>query len=1012
MEAEREHEAVAGRLDLLGACELQAEGHAAPLGMQRHVQVLVYVVLQKQWVSRERLALLFWPDHAHAAAMRNVRKVVHLIGAMPQPLLFEARQDAVRCLLATDVDAFEGALAAGRREEAIASYRGELAPGLEADAEAPYAEWLRAERARLAGRWRAAVLAVAGEAAQASRSGHALAWLERLLAADPLDEDALALALPALRATGRAADAQRLYRAYTDKVAAELGIEPSARLRVLAAEISAGSVTAATAVAAPVPAGVFVGRRLELRRVAELLADESRRALVLHGPGGVGKSRLAREALTAAAPRFADGAHWVPLEDLAGEAQVPARISQAAGLEYRDSADTVATLAQALGSRHLLLVLDNAEHLPGLGAQLARLLAACERLRVVVTSREKPAALAAELLTLDGLDVPDDESLDEAASGAFDATQLFVARARFHQPSFALADHLDAVNRIVRSVQGLPLAIEMAAAWVRLLPPAEIAQELQSSIDVLERDPSAGAPARREHLSVRATLQRSWALLAPKERAVLAALAVFSGGFTREAAQAVADASLPLLAALVDKSLVQADRASGRFDLHPLVAAFAWGQAGDAGRARVARAHMDYYAAWLKEVGPTFRTDAGAFGRRIDAEGGNCRRAWLHAASLRSAGPLYAMAGPLSTWLENVGRYAEGITLASQALGIGAHTQEERRALAAVCKAVATLEYRAGDYEGAERHARQGLSPARLADDSSSVKGCLNLLGLSLWNRNRHAQALPYFEAALKQAQRDGDRYGEAVFSANSALVARDAGDFDKSLRLLRHSLAIARELGNVRSEAISLHNIGNHYRYFGQWDEATRCFNEGLALTEQHGITGIRANFLGNLGLTCVERGALEEGERRLQQTLALQGQGAETVIIVSARLGMAQLHAKRGDLGGAHGWLASAVRLGRVQRDAFNLQEAAIVLAELKAAAGDRAGACAVLRGALQCEGGIAASRHRAQRLLDSLAAAENAAGEAGTESTDPIAALDDVLLAEREPGAGGAASMQREP
>jgi len=752
----------------------------------------------------------------------------------------------------------------------------------------------------------------------------------------------LALALPALRDAGRGAEAQRLYRAYADRIATELGIEPSARLRALAAAVSASAVTPGTV---PVVSDAFIGRRLELRRIAELLDSATSRAVVLHGPGGVGKSRLAHEVLAAAAPRFADGAHWVPLEDVLEEAQVAARISQSAGLQYRDSADAVATLATALGDRHLLLVLDNAEHLPGLGAQLQRLMERCARLRVLVTSRERPAALDAEPLTLVGLEVPDEESQDEEAAAAFDATQLFVERARFHQPRFRLAEHLDAVNRIVRSVQGLPLAIEMAAAWVRLLPPVEIARELQSSIDVLERDPAAGAPARREHVSVRATLQRSWELLAPKERAVLGALGVFRSGFTREAAQAVAGASLPLLASLVDKSLVQADRDSGRFDLHPLVAAFAaeHGEQGD--RAEAVARHAVYFARWIEPIGELIREAPGRFVEALNAELENVRAAWRSAVSRHDAAQLGSMALPLGLYLRDRGRFAEGAALLAEALVLSEAGDGAPAALARVHRMIASLHWQAGRQDSVDAHARKGVRLGKLAGDGATVMSCLCTLGLSLEQRNRSEEARRYYVAALKQAEADGDSHWIAVACNNLGGLALQLGKLDESLAMHRRVLQLREEVGDASGIVQALNNLGNHYRVCRQWVEAAEIMRRGLMLAEKHRHPYHVAYLLVNLGLVEQEQGNGAAAMRCFERVLELEDRGATPWLVVEAKFGLARLAARRADLPAAWDWLTRGMQQVRGVGFEHYQIEAAIVYAEVLGAEGDVQRACGLL-------------------------------------------------------------------
>lgn len=947
------------RVLLLGQPGLLDGPNYEPWPVERRFQMLSYLACAQDWVDRERLAALFWPDHEAQAARRNVRKVIHRALEVPWLNTLESRGPLVRWQVDTDLAELTGAVRQSNHARVTELYRGTLLEGFERGASAPYLAWLQSERLRWMQARRQAAMALI-DAEPASR----LRLAQSLLDDDPLDEDALLAAVDAQRALGTPAAADELIRRYSARLAADAGVEPSARVRALAAASKPQPVPQ------PVMAERFVGRRLEMAQTCETLRGSAPRALVLHGPGGIGKSRLAREALAALAPEFGAGAFWVDLEDLSDIAQVPARIVRSLALQWQEQGDAMAHIARQIGQRHQLLVFDNAEHLPPLGAQLAALIAACPQVRLLLTSRDLPTGLDAAVLEVSGLDIPDDQSLDLEAASTFDAVRLFAERATFQQPGFELTDHIESVTEIVAAVQGLPLAIEMAAAWVRLLPPLEIARELRSSLDLLQRDAAASA-VRPRHASMRAVIERSWALLAPSERVAMMQLSVFVGGCTRESVREVVDLSLPLLASLVDKCLVQAHPEPGRFSLHPLIAAYAREQlAQDPARQAAAfDRHRAHFAAWLQRLNATARTSAGKFMQQVDAEYPNCRQAWEQAVAGRAAADVAAMAGALANYLENGGRYREGVALLGSALELDERRPENARALAQSCRALATLEYRANDHDQVELHARRGVRLARRCGDAPALLACLNLLGLSHWVRDQYTQALPYFEAALKQASGIGDRYGVAVFSGNIGLVAREAGQFDKSLTLLQAALAAHRELGNTRGVAISLNNIGNHHRLFGQWELARQCFNEGLARLDKDGIAGLRSALIVNLGLVELACGELAIAERHLRAALALAEHGAEDYLVNSARQGMARLSIRRAEHAQAHRWLADALRDASASGGTFRGSAALVVLAELRAAQGFGEQARELLAGVLGDARSAASVRVEAGRVLDSL-------------------------------------------
>ncbi|MCW5609461.1 MAG: tetratricopeptide repeat protein [Rubrivivax sp.] len=992
------------RLRLLGAVGLECGDRVDELPVERALQLLVVLACAGDWVERDRLAHLFWPDHEPDAARRNVRKQLHRLRQWRWGSGLQASATRVRWAGDSDLAAFDAAVAAQDAALALRLYRGELAPRFEVGAAPGFAQWLLAERERRARSHQALVLR---QIAATPAADQRLALAQPLNERDPLDEELALACAQAWLDLGRHADAAAVLHAHARCLGSELAIAPSARVLALLraaaqpAGAAGGQATAAAAVAPP-ESGHLVGRRAELRALLDALAHE--RVVTLHGPGGIGKSRLARAAVErlAADPAW----RWPPLTlalaELADATAVAQRLAAALGVALGDAPDPWTALQAHLHSRPLLLVLDNAEQVAGLQAALARLLGTCSELRLLVTSRQ-PVALPGECVTsLAGLPWPDDEDATEPDIAArFDAVALFRARALAVDPGFDLARQLEGVVSVARLVQGLPLALELAAGWSRLLPAAEIAAELEASIDVLERAATAPPAARPEHASLRATLQRSWDLLVPSERAALTALGTMRGGFGHDAARAVAGAAMPVLAALVDKSLVQSDPARARLDLHPLVAAFAREQAArqPAEAAAVAARHAAWFADWLRRTAPQATTAAAAFNAAVAAELGNLELAWDHAVRSGDAAMLAQMANPLSNYFENSGRFREGMAWLERAVPVAA---AQRPLALQLHRGLGTLAYRLGAHERVERHAREAVRLARQLGEGTALKAALNLCGLTLWQRNRFAEATRYFEAALRKAEQDGDHRGIAVFTSNLGLVARELGDFDRSLSLLQRAHAAALERGHHRSAAIGCNNIGNHHRLFAAWDDALRWLHEGLAIVEQHGLQGLRASFAVNLGLAELGRGALDPAQAWLERALALDGRGAEPYLVVAARLGQAQLLIRREQFAQARSALAAAVQQSRAVRAGFHALEAVVVLAEWHAARGARDRAAMLLQRLLAEPGLDATLRVEATRALAGLGPVEAAA--ATTERPVSLQAVLDDLVAQAAFANGG--------
>jgi predicted ATPase/DNA-binding SARP family transcriptional activator len=895
-----------------------ALGTALRFGPERRFQLLLVLGLQAgQWVERERLAALLWPDRGSSEARRNLRKVVFDVQALPGVEGLEITAHALRWMLHTDVAAFEAAC----RDDPAAALAWRTGPplaGVDDPRNAAFTEWLEAQRARLEQAWLAAAAGLL-----APRSGppaERAALARQVLAVDALDEPAMAALLAAEMAQGHLAQAQAEYRRYAAALAQALGVEPSRALRDL--------LVAAPPAAAPgpEPAG-FIGRRVELAALRRSLAEPGTRLLTLLGPGGMGKSSLARQLLLQSADLFPGGSAWVPLQDARAAAELPARVALALGLGLAERPDPLADLLQrwqaGAGAVRALLVLDNAEHLlqadDPLAPRLAAALAAVPGLVLLLTSRTRCGLPGELLVPLQGLAVPEADSRDLEAAANFDAVRLFERHARQVRRGFTLAAHLEPVLAICDAVAGLPLALELAASWVRLLPPETIAQDLRAgaALDVLQRDPAANGavgPARAEHTSLRAVLQGSWALLGGREQQAMAALSVFEGGFTRAAAQAVAQCSLPLLSALADVSLVQADEL-GRFSLHPVVREFAAERLADAGSppAALHERHAAHFAAWLAEQGGQVRSDPGAFVRGVAPEEANLRAAWRRSLAQARHDRLLVMATPLRLYYEIGGRLAEGLAELQAALELPGADTTALRLQATLRHAVSALMYRRGQLSQGLAVALAGIDIAQRCGERAALKGCLNNAGLLLWHQGADTQALPHLQRALAEAEADGDRHGMAVALGNAAIVKKALGRYEEALADNVAALALARELGQPLQVGARLNNIGNLHRALLQWQQARPVFAESVRVHLAHGLTAAAQFPRLNTALVDIELGDFEAAHRELRALLDAQREAPQAAVALSAELGLARLAIAQGRLADALPHLARVVAQAR---------------------------------------------------------------------------------------------------
>lgn len=947
--------APAPSLLLLGPVMLQGGTAAQPLGADRRAKLLARLAVEAgQWVERDAVATLFWPAHEPAEARRNLRKVVFNARALVGDAALQTTESALRWAGDTDLAALQRAIRERLLADAVALLRGPPLGGLDDAANPAWSDWLRDERVHILATWQqAAHTHLAGVPTPEERE----ALARRLLHLDALDEAAVHALIELQRNAGHLADARRTYRDYAARLADELGVEPSSALTSLlaAAPVTGAADVADVADVAPPPraaapdlssrpaAGSFVGRRLDLQTLQHRLVDEGVRLLTITGPGGVGKSRLASQWLAGASGAFAAGRHRVELLDVTDGDLLPQCVAQSLGLVLPDAADPLQALAQALGAGPRLLVLDNAEHLGLLPATLDRWLDLCQGLSLLVTSRVRLGARQEQLLALSGLDVPDDFSRDIDAAATFDAVRLFEQRAATVQPGFSLQRHLPAVIDIVTAVAGLPLAIELAASWVRLLPPAEMADDLRDSIALLERDSAgADASARPEHVSMRFVLQRSLQLLAPREREALLGLAVFRGGFTAAAAREVAAVPLPLLSSLLDNSMLQLD-ADGRFSMHPLLAHEVLGRAQadpaalQAGRLR----HAMYFARRLAALRDQHQTQPRALVQAFEAELGNGELAWQQAAAagrhdlLRQALPAWR------SYFVACGQFAHSVRHFESVQGtdVPPHLRAQLKA------ALAYFLIRHRRPERAVELAAEALKVAEQVDDTALAQECIAILGGARMTLGQWADAQAWVQRALALAQRLGAVRDVASAQGNLGLITALLGRFDDARGHFREAIALHHELGNPVGVARAMCNLGFVEVARGAWGDAVLPLHEARQFALAHGVRSVAPEADLLLGTARIELGELDAAEQHFNRCREDFRELGNAGFVLKCDYYLARIAARRGAAEEASRVMLRAFREAQAQAWVYDALYVAAFIAELLHARGYTAEAAGLL-------------------------------------------------------------------
>lgn len=882
--------------------------HRPPL--QKPVALLAYLACQDGWVERDVLAFLFWPDADRSRSRTNLRRLVARCRRLPYAAALAVEASRLRWTADSDVRAFRRAIRDGDLEAALSLYDGELLPSANVDGAGEFAAWLDAERASLHEAYRSAALRRARDLERAGRAPAAAEALEALLRSDPLDEEVLQRAMGALSASGRPERALRLFRSFGTRLRRELELEPSEASERLARDLAdhaadhAGGDGASAGdpsrpaddagAAVPAPATPFVGREAERSEVARLLALPECRLITLTGTGGVGKTRLAQQAARDWAEHRSGGVVYVALESVASVSDVPLAIGAGLGVPVHPEGDTLAQLARAIGERRLLLVLDNFEHLIEGAALATDLLARCANLRILVTSRERLGASEEWLLPLEGLSRPEHEpSLEEGRR--YDAVRFFAERVRQVTPGFRLDEGtLGPVLRICRSVDGLPLGLELAAAWTRALPLADIASEIEGGLDFLRRSRHA---ASGRHQSVRAVFDHSWKLLTDEERRVLGRLAVFRGGFRRGAANRVTGASIGTLAALVDRSLLRVSR-DGRYDRHPLLLQFTLEQLrrspGEEAEAR--QRHAEYYAALLAEAAPHRGTPRQeAWRDRLEPERDNLLAALAWTADSEQPELGFRLAAAMHWLWWPGGRVAERRALLERLLAMP--TPERTRARADALVVAGVLAHLQGEYRAAEAMYREGLAITREDDAPETAARLLTNLAHLARMRGDLGAARSLLEESLARRREAAGQAGVANTLNNLGTLARLEGDLATARDLHEEALAIGRTIDDPLDVAQSLNGLAYVARAEGDDERAEGLLEESLAVSRGADVYSSSAASLIALGRLAHDRGEHELARSLHAAGLELQARHGMRRLLDPSLLAIAGLLASAGD-------------------------------------------------------------------------------------------------------------------
>ena len=894
------------RLQLLGSLQVERAGEAVRgFKSRKALALLAYLATEGQPISRSYLVELFWPEGTESRGRNNLSQALHSLSTI-WPDCFRANRHSVQFRRSAanwlDITAFNELVAKGEVSALVTAadlYRGDFMEDMYLDDCPEFEQWLRLQQET----WRQRVIRVLQDliAHHADRNelDPALQFVSRLLAIDPYDEEGHRRKMLLLAQSGQRSAALAQFESCCHLLIDELGVEPTQETVQLNEQIGAGEVDLEIRSLAgqesllpiylspysppsaafnnlPAQATSFIGRETELAVINMDLANPNCRLLTIVGMGGIGKTRLALQA-AAATNRFFNGVCFAHLTNTVSAEFIISSIADTLNFPLYSRANPKAQLLNYLSQKEMLLVLDNFEHLISGAALLTEILQAAPGIKILVTSRERLGLREEWVLDLQGLPFP--ESYDRGKMENYSAVRLFVSRAQQARADFWLT-FLDkpAVARICRLVEGLPLGIELAAAWTRTFTCQEIAAEIEKNYNFLTTS-LPNIPQR--HQSLQAVFEHSLKFLSKEERRIFLKLSIFRGGFSRKSAERVVGASPMLLSTLVDKSLLRWT-VSDRYEMHELLRQFSAKMLSQSPKEkeRGQYLHCKHYAAFLQRQEERLR--GGMHKEALDAISAdidNIRAGWHWAITRGREREIEKYLEGLFAFYNIQSRFHQGEAVfrrAAAGLRQGGATKanlngKSDKILGQVLVRQGLFCTSLGNYEKARAIMQETLSIFQDPVTRREAPLSLNYLGAMALALGEYPQARQLCRESLLIATEIGDRWKEALSQGYLSLAALNMGQYLEARELALESLVIFREFGYRSGIACSLNILGIGARNLGEYPEAKQLCQESLLIAREIGDQWEEALSLEYLGKIAISEGEYVEAKEFAGRSLAI---------------------------------------------------------------------------------------------------------------------------------------------
>ena len=956
-------------IQLLGTIQVILDGNPLTgFATDKARALLAYLALESAHPQRrDTLATLLWPDQPESKARQSLRQtLLYLRQALSDddqcaaPFLLVDR-DTVQLNPAgdyrLDVAEFQTLRAAcqshahRRRESCLPClrrmaqmadlYRGDFLEHFFVSDSTLFEEWATLKREWLHREAIETLFALTdyytrrGELARARQA----AW--RQVELEPWREEAHRQLMRLLAMEGERSAALAQYETCRRILAQELGVEPMAETTALYERIkSAPGGWESKSTASPLPASPtpFIGREEELAELAEMIASPKLRLLTLTGPGGIGKTRLALQAAAEQVGAFSHGVYHVPLAAANSIETVISAIADALGLRLHNQQKPQRQLLDYLREKETLLVLDNMEHLLVGVDLIAEILQNAPRTTLLVTSRERLNLQEEWVYEIGGLTYPAiPEKPGEEWGKTYSAIDLFQQRARQANRHFSLAEaELSAVIRICQLVEGMPLGVELAAAWVSVYSCTEIAQAIADNLDILTTR-LHNVPER--HRNIRATFEHSWQRLGETEKDIFARLSAFRGGFRTEAAVTIAEASPSTLASLLDKSLLR-HASPDRYDMHELLRQYAAEKlAGNPQKHEAAHMqHAGYFAALLEGQ------EAHLKGLRqrqalaeLAPERDNMSQAWQWAVAGGHAREVEQSLESLYDFYDIRCWFQAGIALLTPAIDRWRAEPGQERLLGKLLARQGALYNHLGLYQQAATALERGSEIFERLEMPIEQIYCLVNLANTIRHQGKNDEAEHLAEKSLALSKQIGDHRGTAQSLQILGMLCHRTGDMDRAEALLEESLALSRSLGDHRLIMPKLNALGDIACHRGKYTKAQHIFEECLALSRDLGDHFNVSIHLNNLGTVYHHLEQYPEARSFYQQSLDICRQIGDQNGEAVALSNLGEIAYTMGDYRSAARFYQDGLSIGRAIQEPWTIMVCLNNLGEIACAQND---------------------------------------------------------------------------